>query len=287
VTYGLDAHKEWGDNDHSQTIFFLIPIDRKEPFYIRVFDPDAVGQHDFQYEGFNTSFIFGVYGGKCYSNSNAQGVSPKGNYKSGSILKLKRFSQNTITDNKWYTFGPFNPKEGELVENYNAYIFKMIIEGENGNNGNLYRVAISENENENIDIDGGNIFTYEYTFRLKNNKGTISHITPYIGEDISEIHVNTFDFDYDGEISLYSIAKYRHLASQSGNGTWMKRIHKNESKEDNTTVDTQIVKGSTYNNDITLYLTNKYNTVIPMFSLPIGGLPVYPLSIKQESFFYD
>ncbi|MFH2142049.1 MAG: hypothetical protein ABIJ97_06490, partial [Bacteroidota bacterium] len=39
VTFGGQSDKSWGDDDFCQTIFFVIPENYKNPFYIRVFDP--------------------------------------------------------------------------------------------------------------------------------------------------------------------------------------------------------------------------------------------------------
>ena len=36
VTFGAQSDKNWGDDDFSQTFFFLIPEQQRDPVYIRV-----------------------------------------------------------------------------------------------------------------------------------------------------------------------------------------------------------------------------------------------------------
>jgi len=43
MTFGNRAETSWGDDDFSQTFFFLIPAEYDQPFFIRVFDPDTGG----------------------------------------------------------------------------------------------------------------------------------------------------------------------------------------------------------------------------------------------------
>ncbi|HUW91894.1 MAG TPA: hypothetical protein VMV74_01925, partial [Bacteroidales bacterium] len=84
MTFGKDGKTSWGDDDFSQTFFFTIPKDFKEPFYIRIFDPEVGGKTDELNNFWDTRMLYSVYGGKgCYTNPDAKGISPLGNYKSG------------------------------------------------------------------------------------------------------------------------------------------------------------------------------------------------------------
>ena len=55
VTFGAQGDKSWGDDDHTQTFFFLIPQENRQPVYIRVYDPDCGGQFDERKFGWNTT----------------------------------------------------------------------------------------------------------------------------------------------------------------------------------------------------------------------------------------
>ena len=161
VTFGKQAGKAWGDDDFSQTFFFKVPEDYTQPVYFRVYDPDCSGTHDEQKESFNTVTKFSVYGGTgCISTKDSQGIDPVGDYKSGNLLATKAFNQKADYDNKWYTFGPFNPKEGELSRKHGGYIFKIICEGVKGDDGNLYRYFMSVAKDKNIPVEDGNAFCY-------------------------------------------------------------------------------------------------------------------------------
>ena len=179
MTFGHKADISWGDDDFSQTFFVLIPTEHTSPIFIRVFDPDCGGEID-EINGFwDTQMEYSIYGGiGCYSNEDAKGIDPKGNYKSGNLLATKTFGENPRYDNKWYTFGPFNPTEGELEEKYGGYIFKIICEGISGDDGNMYQYFVSTSQTENKRIEGANAFAYEYSFRMHNDPNEVSHIYP-------------------------------------------------------------------------------------------------------------
>ena len=63
VTFGSEGNISWGDDDHCQIFFFVIPSSYKLPFYIRVFDPDTGGKIDEMKSDFDTKTKFSVYGG--------------------------------------------------------------------------------------------------------------------------------------------------------------------------------------------------------------------------------
>ena len=67
VTFGANAETSWGDDDFSQTFFFVIPKDFTSPVYIRAYDPDCGGAIDELKGVFDTRTSFTVYGGVgCY-----------------------------------------------------------------------------------------------------------------------------------------------------------------------------------------------------------------------------
>lgn len=190
VTFGANADKSWGDDDFCQIFFFRIPMNQTEPIYIRVFDPDTGGELDEGKGEFDTQVSFSVYGGEgCWSDEDARGVDPTGNYKSGNLLASRTFKTSNKYDNEWYTFGPFNPFEGEYVEKYDGRIFKIIAEGLSGDDGNLYKYFLSTSPKENKEVEGGNVFTYEYTFRLSNDQNNVSQIYPYIDDRTISIEI--------------------------------------------------------------------------------------------------
>lgn len=280
ITYGAQAPLSLGDDDHVQILFFSIPRSYKNPIYIRVYDPETGGTHDELHGGANTQTRFSIYGGKeAFSNKDAQKVNPSGRFDSGNLLASKVFGSDAKTDANWYSFGPFNPLQGEESNEMDGYVFKVIIEGLQGDDGNQYRCFLSELANSNRAIEGANAFAYEYTFKLPKAKG-ISHIYPFIDKSVVSITQNNFDFDSEGNLMIYSVAKNRHLGLVSGDDVWAKSKHQMADAEKNTTLDIQIQKTKEGENAMSLFITNQYDEAIPFFAIPIGGPPKYKYDLK-------
>jgi len=286
VTFGGQADRSWGDDDFCQIFFFRIPTTQKDPVYIRVFDPDTGGELDEGKGDFNTKVRFSVYGGKgCYSDPDAQNVEPEGNYKSGNLLASKSFGESNRYDNNWYTFGPFNPLEGEYVEKFDGQVFKIIAQGETGDDGNLYTYFLSTKPKENREVDGGNLFTYEYTFRLSNNQNNVSQIYPYIDDKTISVRISNFDWDDDGFIRIVSVAKNGELCPVSGEDNWVHREFKIVEEEKETSMEIQFIKNRNQkinNNNVVLTVQNQYGEMMPFFVIPIGGIPVYNAKIRMR-----
>lgn len=284
-TFSNKSDKDWGDDDFVQIYFFTIPQNEKNPVYIRIFDADLGGQHDEVHGEYNSKTRFAIYGGKgAHSNADAQKQDPTGNFKSGIELASKTFGSDTSNDNKWYTFGPFNPVEGEMQPDFGGYVFKLIIQGMEGDDGNLYRLFLSSQPNANKAIEGGNAFTYEYSLRLADNKGAVSHLYPFVSKKVTAVKIKVFDYDDDGILRVVSVAKKGETAKSSGNGNWIETDHKVVPEEQNTSLDVQFIKlKESKNNNIVVNIANQYGELMPFFSSPIGGVPKYKFKIGVKS----
>ncbi len=275
VTFGKDGDKSWGDDSFSQTFFFSVLKFQEQPVYIRVFDPESSGDHDEKKEEYNTKTKFSVYGGNgCFTDKGPPNNPNATNKKSGNLLSSKTFESEPSYNGKWYTFGPFNPTEGELVNDYGGYVFKIIAEGINGDDGNLYRYFFSSSSTENKPVEGGNTFTFKYTFRLHDNANNTAHLYPYVDENVISVKVSNFDFDNDGEINIVSMAKKSERSKPSGDNVWAVSEHTIVDLEKKTTLDVQLIKNKTApvkNNNVSLYVTNQYGNLLPIFAVPIGG----------------
>lgn len=276
ITFGKNGLTSWGDDDFSQTFFFAIPKDQKDPVYVRVFDPDIGGQHDEMKGDFNTKCKFTVYGGVgAFTNPDAQGSGPEGSYDSGTQLTTKTFGVDPKNDNNWYTFGPFNPTEGEYVEQHGGYLFKVIAEGVSGDDGNIYKYFLSTRPDRNLEIEGANAFTYEYSFRLP-NQPTICHIYPFVDKDVVSVQQHNFDWDDDGIIRIVSVARKGEIVRLSADDKWALSKHEITERELNTSLDIQLIKSKNVNNNnVVLRVTNQYGKAVAFYSIPIGGPPKY------------
>lgn len=286
VTFGDDGDVAWGDDDFTQIFFFVIPETHNSPVYIRVFDPGIGGKYDEAKGAWDTKTKFSVYGGKsCITAKDARRINPVGNYKSGNLLATKTFGNGY--DDKWYSFGPFNPTSGELSKKYGGYVFKIIAQGTEGDDGNLYRYYLSTSSTENTKIEGGNAFTFEYTFRLHDDAKEVSHVYPYIDSEVISIKQGNFDWDYDGEMKIITNARFGVYLRKSGDGNWKTSEHKVLEKEKESTFDVQFCKNQdnpAKNNNVTFFITNQYGEATPFFTIPIGGIPkpTSKISVKPK-----
>ena len=281
VTFGKEANTGWGDDDFCQIFFFIIPKDQKKPFFLKVYDPNIGGKEDEIKGEPNSKTRFSVYGGKdAFTHKDAIAEQPAGNFRSGILLATKTFDQLPQYDQKWYSFGPFNPVEGEYISEFNGYIIKVIAEGISGDDGNLYRYFLSTESEDNVPVEGANAFTYEYTFRLFDKPGAVSHIYPFVSKDVVSIKVHTFDYDADGIVRIVSVAKKHEQVNVSNDNVWVESKHLISEQEKNTSLDVQMIKlKNITNNNVVFYITNQYGSLLPFYTTPIGGIPKYKYEI--------
>lgn len=286
MTFGANASTSWGDDDFTQIFFCVIPSSQNKPIYIRIYDPDTGGDLDEAKGEFNTIVNFSVYAGKgCWSDTAAQSIHPRGNYKSGYLLSSKSFGVDPKYDKKWYTFGPFNPSEGEFVEKLGGRVFKIIAQGVSGDDGNMYKYFLSTSPVENIAVEGGNFFTYKYHFRLSDDQKHVSQIYPYVDDRTISVEVSNFDWDNDGIIRIFSIAKNGIPCDVSGEDNWVVRKFPIVEEEKNSTIEIQFIKSQTVqvrNNNVVVAVRNQYGESLPFFVIPIGGVPVYSPKIRMK-----
>ena len=284
VTFGMNADHAWGDDDFSQTVFFAIPKQHEAPVYLRIFDPETAGELDEIKDGWDTKMKYSVYGGKdAYSDKDARNVNPIGNYKSGILIDSRIFGSEKESDQKWVSMGPFNPKQGEFVPELDAYVFKVIIDGMKGDDGNIYKLFLSIKNSENVAVEGANAFAYEYSVRLQMVANSIAHIYPFADNLVTSFNIRCFDFDDDGQVKLYSSVKNGHLVKTSNNNEWSLSNHPIKEEEKNKCLDLQIVKKGDFKNDIVFYITNEYDVAVPFFAAPLGGVPRYKYKIRVKS----
>ncbi|MBT9391798.1 hypothetical protein KLP40_01375 [Hymenobacter sp. NST-14] len=283
VTFGAQADKSWGDDDFTQTFFFLIPQENRQPVYIRVFDPDCGGRHDEPKGGWNTTTEFSLYGGAgTHSAPDARATTPRGQYRAGTLLKQVKFGSEKTYDNQWYTFGPLNPLEGELVPDFAGRVFKMVVQGKSGDDGNLYRYFLSTSPTENIPVEGGNAFTYEYAFRLSATPGRKTHLYPFVNDRVVSIKQSNFDVDGDVGLKIFSVSKNGHPAVVSGNNVWASSTHPITDKEHGLSLDLQLTTLSKAPNDLVFYVTDQYDVALPFFAIPLGGPPRYRYEVDVK-----
>lgn len=281
ITFGKQGVTSWGDDDFSQTFFFVVPPAQKKPIYIRVLDPDCGGANDELKGDANTTTKFSIYGGKgAVSHPDVQSGNPVGQYDAGTLLAEQSFGVSSRTDGQWYKFGPFNPTEGEMSPQFGGYVFKIIVNGVSGDDGNVYRFFLSDMPDVNRSVQSGNGFTFEYCLRLPDDRVTC-HLYSWVPQGVVSIQQSNFDWDEDGTIKLYSPAKAGLSANTSKEDDWAKTQFPVESSEINSFIDFRLdCKGSVNNNNVVLRVANQFGTSLPFVSIPIGGGLAYRPDIK-------
>jgi hypothetical protein len=278
MTFGMEGETDWGDDDFSQSFFFQVPKDYDQPFFIRVFDPDTGGEVDELNGEFNTRCVYEVFGGEGnWSNPSARETTPVGNYKSGILLSTRAFTENPRYDNQWFSFGPFNPAQGEYSEEFDSYIFKIICEGVSGDDGNMYRYYLSTSATENRPIEDANAFAYEYSFRMHDDVEEVAHIYPYIEDGTVSVQIMNFDWDWDGSIVVISVGRQGREVKISGEDDWAKDELRVMDEEIKTSMDFRFIKAKTLvrHNNVVVNVRNQFGDAIRFYTIPIGGVPKY------------
>ena len=286
MTFGGNALTSWGDDDFCQIFYCIVPPSQTDPVYIRVYDPDTGGDLDELKGEFNTVVNFSIYGGNdCWSDTTAQGLNKTGNYKSGYLLASKSFGVDPKYDKKWFTFGPFNPSEGKYVEKLGGRVFKIIAQGISGDDGNIYKYFLSTSPVDNVQVEGGNWFTYKYHFRFSDDQKHVCQIYPFADDKTISIQVSNFDWDNDGTIRIFSVAKNGIFCDVSGEDNWIVREFPIVAEEKNSTIEIQFTKNQTVqvrNNNVVIIVRNQYGISLPFYVVPIGGVPVYSPKIRMK-----
>jgi hypothetical protein len=291
VTFGKNGKTSWGDDNFYSVWFYLIPPDFKKPFYIRVFDPDCGGEHDEIQGEFNSRTLFSIYGGagvdpeKNIESRGSTGEEKGMNYKKGNLLASRAFGKEARTDNKYYVFGPFNPTDGDMSTKWNRYVFKIVTEGVEGDDGNLYRFFFSSDPDKDIPIEGANAFTYKYIFRMWNDFKSVAHIYPYLDDGVIFVKQSNFDWDNDGKILVVSKLKEGIPVDISAEDNWVSTKIPVEREENNSSLDFQFHKRQgelVKNNNVVITTKNQYDEAVPFYSSPIGGVPVYQPKVDKR-----
>jgi hypothetical protein len=285
VTFGAKGDPGWGDDDHCQTQFFLIPKTTRGAIYIRVYDPGTGGALDERKGAWDTSTQFSVYGGPgAHSAADSRATNPQGDYRAGNLLAQEIYDSPTKNepeahDKEWVTFGPFDPKQGEFISDFGGYVFKLLVEGKTGDDGNLYSFFLSTSPTDNIPVEGGNGFTYEYAFRLPSQPGAKVHLYPFIDKNVISIKQSNFDGDADGRLQLFSIARNGQPAQLSGDAQWASSQHIVDPREKGLSMDLAYTKKGASPNDVVFYVTDQYDKALPFFAIPLGGKPKYRYTV--------
>ena len=284
ITFGTAASPKWGDDDHTQTFFFLVPEKQREAVYIRIWDADCGGANDDLKGAADTKTPFTLYGGPgTFSGPQARNPRPTTALPTGRAMQARTLGVDANYDGKWLIFGPLNPLEGELAAEFKGRVFKMVATGQGGNDGNVYRYFFSTSPTQNIPVEGGNAFTYEYCFRLPATASrTTIHLYPFVNDKVVSIKQSNYDVDGGATINVFSIAKNGQAATASADGTWANSVLPIAPKEHGLSLDFRLESSAKTPNDMVFYVTDQYETALPFFAIPLGGPPRFQYDIDMR-----
>jgi len=155
VVYGILAPTREGDIDHKEQIFFSIPKDLRDRVYVRIFDPEMSGDHDFRYGRYGASqTIYRVVGGDGSRTGPPRpepvktGARPQKAKRAevlaerpGDVLREEVFGTDSKTDGQWVSLGSVRARQGEIIGD-RAW-FRIDVIGADGNDGNGFNVDVS------------------------------------------------------------------------------------------------------------------------------------------------
>jgi len=157
VTFGGMSGDQYAEAYMVQSVYFALPEHRKEPFFVRLFDPDCGGELDLIEGHWETNTLFEIYGGEgCLTFPSAS------DRPAGKLLDKNVYARESLVDHQWVSLGPFTATDGESVDEYPGYVFfRLFIRGRTGDDGNLFSVFLSESDNENLPLHGGTVFQFK------------------------------------------------------------------------------------------------------------------------------
>lgn len=276
AAFGPDALGAEGDDDHVQIIFFEVP-DGSGDLYIRIFDPDTGGMHDEPGLDvtFNTTIAFTLRGGsRAYTEPDARSYRPGSTgINSGTFIIGTVIGDDVTLDNAWLSW-TVNRSQGELVGS--SRVFKLVVQGASGDDGNLYQVAISTSPTDNLEVPGARIFAYSWCASLP-TPGDEVVVYPFVPAGASRVTQFNFDFDVSSGSAINLTTPLRNLSvfQLSGNDAVASEEFITFSGERDTTWSARYVAGSQPPtiNDFTLWYLGDGTTALAIFTAPTLASP--------------
>lgn len=176
VVYGPGALSREGDVDYSEHLFISVPEGFAETLFLRVFDPEAAGEHDTPYGSFvNSTTMFRLLGGDgAYTNfplsqpvADGAAANPADASAmpedAGTVIAEQRFGSEEASDNRWIALTPLRASQGEILEG-RAY-FRLDVIGEAGDDGNVFAFEVSLSPDDSEAAEDVRTFAYRPTLR--------------------------------------------------------------------------------------------------------------------------
>jgi PKD repeat protein len=265
VTYGREALTQEGDADYTQVIYISVPEGFTEPLYLHIFDPDSVADHDLIYGTPNTKTQFSLYGGAgAFTAPTAQKPLPSpDDLTAGEQILQKVFGVESAVNDRWHLLGSFAPAAGELVGG--SRVFKLVVEGLEGDDSNLYDVAVSVESQRHVSLHGLRVFTYSPTVRAVNPRAVVE-MQFDIPQPVEALQIHNFDAA-NGQVTLETAFRSVQAAA-SGQDEWRTAAVKMNENDTDKRAAVTFSGGEESPNDATFYVTDQAGSGLPI-RLPI------------------
>ena len=278
VVYGRRAASREGDVDHREQIFFSLPADLDSRVYLRLFDPETIGDGDFSYGGTaDSETTFRLFGGDgAFSAAErpepvTDGArAPRQAFEPvtgpGKLIKEKSWTYDRATDGRWVTLGVVRARQGEVIGD-RAY-FRLDVQGTEGNDGNGYSVSVSLQRDRDRPPEGLEMFAYRPTIRwARGNPPTQVRLTgpgagSGAGSGVGPLTVQSFD-GANGTLAL--VTDFADLPlKNSGQDFWTS----NTVETADTNLAVTLEGGFETPNDVTLSVFDAAGTALPLIMPP-------------------
>jgi len=280
VVYGSAAPTREGDIDHREVIFFSVPSELRDRVYVRVFDPEMRGEHDFRYGGGgNSRTVYRVYGGDGARSGVpmpvpvADGEMPSKvtrdavlAARAGEVLREVEFGSEAETDQQWVSLGSVRARQGEVIGD-RAW-FRLEVLGADGDDGNGFNVDVSLLRDAHRRPEGLEMIAYQPTIRWPGSgPGTRVEFLATAGD----LTVQNFD-GARGDARLNRMYSDYALRA-SGQNVWASEVVRAEELAGEDILSLTLQGGFETPNDVTLSLFDADGQAVPML-MPSRLAPV-------------
>ncbi len=260
VTYGPRASTAEGDPDHREVIFLSVPEDVEEELFLRVFDPDSGGEHDHLYgASADSETEFTLYGGDGAYTEAAVAAPDAEQLATGGEIAARRLGADPAQDGRWQTLMSFTPEQGEAVDG--RRIFRLQVDGTEGDDANLYEVTLSLREHRNLSPDGLEIFSFAPSLRVP-DEDRITELRFLVPADADRLTIRNFDAA-NADIFLTTAFRSVPLAA-SGQNEWQDAEVALEEEERGAPAAVVCGGGTEMPNDVTFEIRDQAGRALPI-----------------------
>ena len=275
ITFGVDAKGEEGDQNYSQVILFTLPETTPGPLYLRLFDPEVGGQHDELHQEANTGTRFRFYGGDLDLEGLRRPVPTQEAIQSGDLLAERQYLSDPLLDGQWVTLASFRPEQGKATPE--GRLFKLVVEGLEGNDGNAFEAGISRGDKANLPPEGLRLFSYAPTVHVPKLPNRLLEARFLVPRNAKALSVRNFDLD-GFPLSLELPEGSKGALRSSASGEWAEQRVEFAPGETGDYASLVMPTRAEANNDVLFHLVDEQGVLLP-FELPMR---LHPKNARPE-----